>query len=322
LSLRQSTYLVIGAGALAATLLAGCSTASSGGGGDIATVNGEPVTRTAFVDQLESLPQAKAVLNQLIQGKLIDQYAKDHKIDVTDAELKAKEDEIRARYPAGQFDQILKSQNISQDQLHKILRQQIIVEKAVAPDIKISDADIKNYLAQNHLALDTQAQVQARHILVRDPATANMVEAKLKGGMKFEDAAKQYSQDPGSKDKGGELGFFTKTQMVAPFADAAFSQEVGVVGPPVKSPFGYHIIQVESKKPAQIATLENSKAKITGIIKQQQESTRVPVFLNDLRNKAKIEVADDKLKDVAAPIPTPAPPVSSQPLSSQPATGK
>jgi foldase protein PrsA len=291
--------------AIAAAALAGC-TPGAAGGGDIASVNGEPIPRSEFVDRLESSPQAKQILTQLIQGKLIDQYAKNNKIDVSEADVKKKEDEIRARYQPGQFDMILKSQNISQDELDKILRQQLIVEKAVAPQINVTDADIQAYLKANHASLDTQAQVRARHILVRDETTAQQVEAKLKGGMKFEDAAKQYSQDPGSKDKGGELGFFSKTQMVAPFADAAFAQPVGVIGPPVKSPFGYHIIQVEEKKPAQIATFENSKDKIKQTLVQQQESTKVPVFLNDLRNKAKIEVADDKLKDVAAPPQPPA----------------
>ncbi len=295
--------------AILAAALAGCSpSAAGGGGGDIATVNGAPITRAAFNDRLESSPQAKQVLNQLIQGELIDQYAKTNNIVITDADIKKKEDDLRAKYQPGQFDQILKAQNISEDDLHKFLRQQAIVEKAVDPQIKVTDADIEAYLKANHASLDTQEQVRARHILVRDEKTANEVEAKIKGGMKFEDAAKQYSQDPGSKDKGGELGFFTKTQMVAPFANAAFAQPIGVVGPPVKSPFGFHIIEVEEKKPASVATMANSKDKIATLLRQQQEQSKIPVFLNDLRTKAKIEVADDKLKDVAAPPQAPGAP--------------
>ena len=93
--------------------LAGCRlSGTGGGGGDIATVNGAPIAGPSINDRLESSPQAKGVLNQLIQGKLIDQYAKANKITITDADIKAKEDDLRAKYQPGQFDQILKAQNI------------------------------------------------------------------------------------------------------------------------------------------------------------------------------------------------------------------
>ncbi len=82
---------------------------------------------------------------------------------------------------------------------------------------------MKSYFDKNHALLDTPEQVHARHILVADLKTANEVEAKLKGGAKFEDLAKQYSTDPSSKEKGGDLGFFGHNQMVKPFEDAAFS---------------------------------------------------------------------------------------------------
>jgi foldase protein PrsA len=298
------------ASALLAAAFAGCSS-GAGSGGDIATVNGVGISRAEFDAKLESSAQGRAVFNQLVQGALIDQYAKDNHIDISDADVAKKEDEIKAKYPPGQFEQILKAQNLTEDDVKRILRQQLIVEKAVGSDIKVSDADVKAYLAKNHALLDTPEQVRARHILVADAATAAQVEAKLKGGAKFEDLAKQYSTDPSSKDKGGELGFFSKGQMVPAFQNAAFSQPIGVVGPPVKSPFGYHIIQVEEKKPATVATLANSGDKIRETLKGQQEQQLIPTFLAGLRSKANITINDPNLKDALPPTPvtgtTPAP---------------
>jgi foldase protein PrsA len=288
--------------------VAGC--AAGAAGGDVASVNGDKISRAEYDGKLEAGPQGKAVLNQLVQGLLIDQYAKDNHIDISDADVSKKEDDIKSKYPPGQFEQILKSQNLTEADVHKILRQQLVVEKAVGANVKVSDADVKSYLDKNHATLDTSAQVRARHILVADLATANKVEAELKGGANFADEAKKYSTDPSSKDKGGELGFFAKGQMVPAFQAAAFSQPLNVVGPPVKSPFGYHIIEVEEKKPAQVATLANSGDKIRQQLTQQQEQQQIPQFLAGLKSKASITIYDDQLKDAIPPAPPAASPAT------------
>jgi foldase protein PrsA len=290
--------------ALLSLAFAGCSGGSSTGA--VASVNGQDISRADYDAKLEAGPQGKAVLTQLVQGALIDQYAKDNHVDISDADVDKKIDEYKSKYPAGQFDSILKSQNLTMDDVRKIVRQQLTVTKAVDANVKVSDADIKAYLDKNHATLDTPEQVQAKHILVADLATANKVEAELKGGADFAAEAKKYSTDPSSKDKGGDLGFFGKGQMVPSFQAAAFSQPIGVVGPPVKSPFGYHIIVVEAKKPKTVATLANSGDKIKAQLMQTQEQQQIPQFLAGLRSKANIQIFDDKLKDALPPAP-PAP---------------
>jgi len=305
--------------------VAGCSGGSiAGGGGDIASVNGEKISRAEFDSKLEAGPQAKAILNQMVQSALIDQYAKDSHIVISDADIQKKEDDIKSKYPPGQFEQILKAQNLTEADVKKILREQLIVDKAVSANIKISDADVKSYLDKNHATLDTGEQVRARHILVADLKTAQEVEAQLKAGAKFEDLAKKYSTDPSSKDKGGELGFFSKGQMVPAFQAAAFSQPLNVVGPPVKSPFGYHIIEVEEKKPAQVASMANSADKIRTLLTQQQSQQQYPTFLAGLRQKATIQIYDDKLKDALPPLPaaTPTPTAAASAASASAAPTK
>lgn len=109
----------------------------------------------------------------------------------------------------------------------------------------------------------SQEKVWARHILVADEATATKVEGLLKNGGDFAQLAAEYSTDTGTKDKGGDLGWFGKGAMVAEFETAAFSQEIGVIGAPVKSQFGYHIIQVIDRQDLPLTASEYDQKKQT-----------------------------------------------------------
>ena len=290
--------------AVFSTALLSLSFAACSSGGTIASVNGQKITKADFDTKLEASQSGKGTLNQMIQSDLIDQYAKDHNINPSDAEIQAKVDQIKARYPAGQFDVIVKQQGLTDADVRNIFRQQIVLEKAVESKVNVSEADIKAFFARSGATLDKPEQVRARHILVPDLATANIVEAKLKAGGKFEDLSKQYSTDPASKDKGGELGFFGHNQMVKPFDQAAFSLPVGQISRPVKSPFGYHIIQVEEKRPAVKATLASAHDAIKAQLGQQAQQQQVPPFMQSLRSQANITISDDRFKDMGN-VPTP-----------------
>lgn len=307
--------LLIGTAALCISLTA-CS--NSGSGGDVAAVNGQKISRADFDKKLEASPGGKQTLNQLVQQSLVDQYGRDNHVDVSSAEIQKKEDELKAQYPNGQFDTILKTQGFTETDLQNLMREQIIIEKAVAPQVKVSDADIKAYFDKNHTLLDKPEQVRARHILLSDQATANQVEAKLKAGGNFADLAKQYSKDPSNKDKGGELGFFARGAMVKEFSDAAYSMKVGETSKPIHTAFGWHIINVEEKKPAVHATLASTRSQIHDVLAKQQQGQQVPVFLQQIRSKANIVVYDDRYKDLF-PQTAGAPPGAAAPSAAAPA---
>ncbi len=297
----------VGTAALCVSLAA-CSS-GAGAGGDVASVNGQKISRADLDHKLENSPAARQTLTQLVQQDLIDQYAKDKNVTVTQAEIDKDEADIKAKYQPGQFEGILKQQGLTEQDVQNILRQQLILKKAVSPQVKVSDADVKAYYDKNHTTFDKPEQVRARHILVADQNKAKEVLAKLKSGGSWDALAKQYSTDPSTKDKGGELGFFGRGQMVPQFQDAAFGAKVGQVVGPVKSPFGYHVIQVEEKKPATKATYASVQKQIRDQLTSQQQSQQIPVFLNQLRTTAKIDVYDDRYKD-AFPPPV-APPAGS-----------
>ncbi len=128
----------------------------------------------------------------------------------------------------------------------------------------------------------TQEQVWARHILVKDEATAQAVEARLAKGEDFATVAREVSTDTGSAAKGGDLGWFGKGAMVPEFEAAAFSQKVGVIGPPVKSQFGYHIIQV----------LAHENVPLDAAAYQQAQQTAFNDWLKTLRDTYKVKTYD------------------------------
>jgi foldase protein PrsA len=296
-----------------ATMLLAATITACAGGGSIATVNGQSISKADFDSKLEGSPAAISTLQQMVREVLIEQYAQKNNITVTDADIAAREDQIKQNFPPGSWDDMLKARGLTEDDVHKLLRDQIIIDKAVGKNVNVSDAQIKSYFDKNHAAFDKPEELQARHILVADLKTAQKVEADLKAGKDFATEAKTYSIDPGSRDKGGELGLFRRGQMVPAFDKAAFSQAVGVIGPPVKSPFGYHVIQVEKRIPGVQATLANSRDKIADMLRQQQEAPFIQPFLTDLQNKANIQISDPRF---AAAFPSPVPAGSAAPASS------
>ncbi|BBB31898.1 peptidyl-prolyl cis-trans isomerase D [Thermotomaculum hydrothermale] len=150
----------------------------------------------------------------------------------------------------------------------------------VGANVKISDAEIKDYYEKNKDKYTQEEQVRAKHILISSSAKkisdaeakklAEKIYNQLKKGADFDKLAKKYSDDPGTKNKGGDLGFFPKGRMVKPFEDAAFSLKVGQISKPVKTRYGYHIIKVTGKKKAKTFTLDEVKEEIKSILKAKR----------------------------------------------------
>ena len=137
-----------------------------------------------------------------------------------------------------------------------------------------------------------EEEVHARHILVPTEEEAKAIVAQLKGGADFATLAKEKSKDPGAAD-GGDLGYFTKDQMVPEFADAAFKLDKGQISDPVKTQFGWHVIKVEDKRTKPTPTFEQVKPQIENYVAHRAQAELV----ENLRKTAKIERLD---KPVAA----------------------
>jgi peptidyl-prolyl cis-trans isomerase C len=170
--------------------------------------------------------------------------------------------------------------------------------------------------AELHAEYDTavsqmdKAEYHARHILVASKDQAEQVIKKLKGGAKFEDLAKTQSTDTGSKNNGGDLGWFTTSRMVKPFADAVKNLKKGELSPPVQTQYGWHVIQLEDTREAAPPPFDQVKAQLTDGVNRK----KLQAYVEGLKKQAKVDKKPDAL-------PAPAPAVPSGPAMSGPPGG-
>ncbi|MGN5652237.1 peptidylprolyl isomerase PrsA [Bacillus sp. Brlt_9] len=267
--------------ALAATsviALSACGTSSSD---KIVTSKAGDITKDEFYEQMKT-QAGKQVLNNMVMEKVL---IKNYKVE--DKEVDKKFDEMKKQY-GDQFDTLLKQQGIKEETLKTGVRAQLAQEKAI--EKTITDKELKdNY----------KPEIKASHILVKDEATAKKVKEELGQGKSFEELAKQYSEDTGSKEKGGDLGFFGAGKMVKEFEDAAYKLKKDEVSEPVKSQFGYHIIKVtDIKEPEKSFEQSKDDIKKEIVAKKSQDGE----FMNDLMmkeiKKADVKVDDKDLKDL------------------------
>lgn len=241
----------------------------------VAIVNGYEIktseVRMAFDDVIGQLPNLPAkqrfpfVVEILIERHLIAQVAAQ--------EGTADSEDYKRRLAAYQA---------------KALRDSYLAQK-VAPSI--TEAEIKAaYDAETAKVTQTE-RVRARHILVATEKEANDIEAKLQGGAKFEDLAKQYSLD-GSKDYGGDLGYFTAPEMVAEFSKAAFALKQNEVSKPVKTEFGWHVIRLDDRKMGAAQPFDQVKGAIRNVLVRN----KIQEKLASLQGTAKVEIIDPDLK--------------------------
>lgn len=154
----------------------------------------------------------------------------------------------------------------------------------------VSQDAAKKIYDEKIATMKPQQEIHARHILVATEDEAKKVKQRLENGEDFATVAKEVSKDAGAE--GGDLGFFTRGQMLKPFEDAAFALEVGQISDPVQTQFGWHIIKVEEKRDQPLPTFDQVKDAIIAQLVQQKAQEVV----TGLRDAAKIEVVDPELK--------------------------
>ena len=154
----------------------------------------------------------------------------------------------------------------------------------------LSEGAAKRIYDEKIGSMKPEQEVRARHILVGTEAEAKEIADRLKKGEDFATLAKQKSKDTNAE--GGDLGFFTRGQMVKPFEDAAFALEPGQISDPVQTQFGWHIFKVEEKRNKPLPSFDQVKEAILAQLLQQKAGEVV----TGLRNSAKIEVVDPEIK--------------------------
>ncbi|SEN29364.1 peptidylprolyl isomerase [Paenibacillus sp. OV219] len=285
---RAWMYISIGLAIVLLVFLVKSPFGSSGGNETVGSVNGTSITKDQLYDAMAKVG-GQQTLDNLIQDELVKQEADKKGIVIGDKEVDAEIAKIKKQFPTdADFEAALQQAGMSLDDLKAQTPMQLRISKLVEPQVKVTDDDVKKYFDENKATFDEPEQVKASHILVATKEEADAIEKQLKDGGDFAAIAKEKSTDPGSKDAGGDLGYFSADKMDPDFAKVAFELKAGETSAPVKTQFGYHIIKVFDHKAGKQATLDEKKADIKDTLIRQKVSELSPTWLADLKSKSQI----------------------------------
>ena len=265
------------AGCLAMALLAAAPVRAEDTNPVLAKVNGSEIRQSDMalaeeelgqsLDKMDPATKQENLLAFLIDMKIVSKAAEDKKVEDND--------EFKKRLA--------------------FARNRLLMDSLLATEGKAATTDeaMKKVYDDAAKQISGEQEVHARHILVETEDEAKAIEEELKKGADFAELAKKKSKDPGASD-GGDLGFFTKDQMVPEFSAVAFALEPGKISDPVKSQFGWHIIKVEEKRDRKPPDFAQVKAQIETYVTRKAQAD----YVAKLRETAKIERLDKP--DVAA----------------------
>ncbi len=316
-------------------ILAGC-------GNSIAKINGQSITKTEFESRMakvKTMMEAqgvdykgaqgeqmlkgvkKQVFDQMTQDILIAQEAKKLGVKVEDKQITERYDMAKASYPSEkEFKDALQKFGMNDADLREYFQKDLLSQAVfdkLNKDLKITPEEIQKYYDQNKQQFVTPDMVKASHILIKvdkSAPKADLDKAKAKAqslidqlgkGADFAKLAKENTEDPGSKDNGGEVGEFSQQDNLVPeFKDAAFKLKVGeYTKEPVQTDFGWHIIKVTGTKAAGQRSYEEVKSYIESQLLNQKKNEKISAYLTELKDKAKITGVKDKDLTAAAVPP-------------------
>ncbi|CAB5502087.1 hypothetical protein [uncultured Gammaproteobacteria bacterium] len=156
--------------------------------------------------------------------------------------------------------------------------------KEIAKSIKVNDDDLSNLYEDEQARFSTEEERKAQHILVESEGLANTIITQLKQGESFAELAAKHSQDTGSKDSGGDLGFFAMGAMVPEFEAKVFAMKEGEVSSPVKTDFGYHIIKLNKIKASEVKSFESLRSELTKLYTEREVQKSIYKLTEQLSN--------------------------------------
>lgn len=296
--------------ALVSLAVAGC-----GGGSDevppdaVAVVDGTKIpkadydgllnqAKTSYKNQKREFPKAgsqeyQTLKNQavqfLVQREQFEQEAKSLDVEITEKQVDERLEQIQKQYFGGdkkKYEKQLAEQGLTDAQVRKDIRAQIVSEKIfeqVARDVKVTDQQVTEYYEKNKAQYSQPESREVRHILVKTKAKADEMVRQLAGGADFGNLAKKNSEDTGSKANGGKLTI-SKGQTVAAFDKEAFRLKKNEISKPVKTEFGFHVIQaLGDVKPAKVTPLKEVKESIRQQLLQTKKNEAMTAWVNELK---------------------------------------
>jgi len=270
---------------LAASVLALSACSDSGDGEAIVTSDVGDITKNDLYEEMKTSIGEQAIQILLIEKVLADKY------EVTDKEVNA-EYESNKEELGESFDQFLAENNQTEESYKKVIRLNLLQEKALTEGVEVTDEELQDYYDRQGTELN------ARHILVADEETANSLKKQLDEGADFAKLAEENSTDTGSGANGGNLDWFGPGAMVPEFEEVAYGLEVDEISEPVASEFGFHIIQVLEKRQIEDQpALEDQKEELrTELALTKADQTTLLPKVAALMKEANIEIKDKDLE--------------------------
>jgi len=313
--------LMLAAAALAAltVVAAGCGDTDEVPSDAAAVVDGTPIQKSTVQDLLQrtektykaqkrEFPKQGTSEYQSLRTQAVaflvqrEEYAREADklgVEITDAQIQKKIDEVRKQYFGGdqkKFEQGLKEQSYSIAALRQDARADLVnagIYKDITADVKVSDGEAQQYYDQNIDRYRVADSREVRHILVKTKAEADKLRGELENGADFAALAKQHSEDPGSKEQGGKLTV-SKGQTVEAFDKAAFSLDTNEISEPVKTQYGYHIIQpLSDVKKGSVTPFTKARTEIKAQHLEQKKSDAVSAWVSKVEKayKGKVQYA-------------------------------
>ena len=291
----------------------------------IATIDDTTIMKSEVDDEKEKLihqfqgrfsPQQMAqiepklwsqALENLINYRLLIAEADRKDIQAEEKAVDAQIAQISGRFQnADQFREQLAAFGTTEEKLRddvsNNLKISALLESEMTQSAELKEKEIEDFYKNHSENFSTPESVQASHILIKVEPTEGPAEKEqkrqkiaalqeeIKNGADFAQLAREHSDCP-SKQRGGDLGSFTRGKMVKPFEDVAFQLKVGKVSEIVETQFGYHLIKVTGRQDAHVESLEESRDKVIALLNRQKKDEAIAGYLEELRNKANIQYA-------------------------------
>ncbi len=257
------------------------------------------------VDEQQLVTLKDKIIDSMIDEELLFQESQKKNIEIEQATMDASLADIRNKFNSEEdFIKALKEMNFTKADLLLKLRRGLATSKLIntqiGEKIQIPDKESLEYYNANPEYFKVPVQAKASHILIKLESNADeekrsaaqkkikQVQKELQNGKEFASLAQKYSEGP-SNIKGGDLGYFSRGQMVKPFEDAVFALKIGETSEIVETSFGLHLIQLTDKKPEGTIDYKEIKEKILQHLKQKRMKQDVLTYIQDLKKKANIK---------------------------------
>ena len=272
----------------------------------IAVVNEDVITKTELEDAIEIFfpdpkdrPQKEVIITQLIEQILLEQEAKKNGITISEAEVDRGVELVKNQFNLNEqdFNEVLKKQNLTPELFREQWRTQMLGNKLIKSKLQgqvaVTEDEIRKYYEENYGKIEPEKEVHIAHILLPSDQEEKAIEVAnmAKSGEDFKSLAKEHSIDTISAEKGGELGYFKKGDLIKPLENATQNAEIGKIVGPINSPSGFHIIKILDKTESgeDIKFIENRNS-IREVIYEKKAEEALKNWLEEMKNQAYIEV--------------------------------